>query len=481
MNNDARIPPQNLEAEQSALGAMLLDREAILVAEGSIRPEDFYRDAHRQVFTGMLDLYRRREPVDLITLGEWLKQRDLLDTIGGMLFLTTIMSQVPSAAGMAHYCKIIQEKAIRRAAIQAADAIMQDAYEGTDALDVFVPASEQRMMALEDMLTIGQRGPRGLGEITAQVSQDYYDALENHQTPGFRTNWCGLNGICSPFRPAQVTMIGGRPGTGKTALLLQMALSFAEQDIPGLMFSLEMDGLQLGLRALLAYMHTSSMDLNDFTYISENKDFINQEMAQAVENVWPFKLAIDDRASITMAEMERTIRRWNQQHQHLEYVMVDYLQLANMEQRRGETTNDALSRIMNGLRKIAKDFKTHVFVLSQLTREVEDQPIKRPSLRNFLGSGSIEANAFRVIGLYRPEFYGDDECQRMGFDASEYPGMMELTMLKQRDGGSAKTPDGRLIRGAWMVFDGDHYRFRDVPYDTHIRFMQQIHAKGNGE
>lgn len=459
MNPQDRIPPQSLESEQAALGAMLLERDAITTAMDLITKQDFYREAHRLIFDGMTDLYERKEPVDLITLGEWLQARGALHTIGGTLFLTTCMAQVPTAAGIAHYCTIIREKALRRATIKAADEIMELAYVSIESMHDLLPVCEKKLLTVSDRLKTAD-GPRKLSAIAQSVFHTYDEAYEQEQAPGFKTGWPGLNGILSPFRPGQLTVIGARPGVGKTAFMLQMGLTFAEQRIAGGVFSLEMDDEELGLRAMLSYMQYDSSQLDDFTFAIPHRDLIMPDLAQGVESVWNLPLFIDDRPSLTVSEMSRTIRRWQREHGKLHYIMVDYAQLATASRRFG-TQAECIGDVIYGLHALSKEHDLHVFALSQLNRDVEKLDIKRPQLCHFFGAGQIEAAAYRVLAMYRPEVYGETECMKNGFDWGNFNGMTEINVLKQRGGGLAKTENGRMVTSTWMKYEGGHFRFRD--------------------
>ena len=473
-----RIPPQSLDAEQAVIGAMLLEKSAIVRAIDLVVPEDFYRESHRMVFQVLTDMYARKTPADLIMVCEELKRREQLDAIGGTLFLTTAMSQVPTAAGIDHYCGIVKAKSRQRALIKAADEIMEAAYVGELSLEELLPACEQKILSIGDGLKpVG--GPKTMNQLAYDVYHSYESAYDNEVAPGFRSGYAGLNGILSPFKPAQLTVIGARPGMGKTALGLQLCLSFAEQNIPGLIFSLEMGDEELGLRAMLSYMQLEQNQLDDFTKAVPNKEEYLADLSRGADAVYNLPIGIDDRPSLSIAEMDRTIRRWRREHGKLDWILVDYCQLASADKKYG-TQAEAIGAVIYGLHGLSKAHHLHVFALSQLNRDVEKLEVKRPQLYHFFGAGMIEAAAYRVLSIYRPAIYGENECRAVGVDIEQFAGMTEVSVLKQRGGGCAQTQGGRMLTSTWMYYDGGHYRFRDPSMAEWQSVIPEEKRRGSG-
>ncbi len=424
-----KIPPQSLEAEQAALGAMLLERDAISSAVELLREEDFYRESHRLIFQGMTDLYNRHEPVDLITLGEWLKSRDALESIGGTLFLTTIMSQVPTAAGIAHYCGIIRAKSVQRALIKAADEIMHLAYQGDKDLPELIDESQQKIFAISER-TVSS----GFVRLQDLVKEQFYNIDEAHASDvppgsGISTGFRDIDAITAGLHPADLIILAARPSMGKTAMALNIARNVAIGERKTVaIFSVEMAKEQLALRILCS---EAGVD-QDVVRHSMMTDEDMTRLAKGVENLWNCPIFIDDSPSISVTEMRGKARRLSAEH-GLGVILVDYLQLMSSGGRVENRTQE-ISQIARGLKALARELRVPVVALSQLSRQVETRSPRRPQLSDLRESGAIEQDADLVAFLYRPAYYGEDELKRVGYDPVQESNITEFIVAKQRNG-----------------------------------------------
>ncbi|HEY3416956.1 MAG TPA: replicative DNA helicase [Armatimonadota bacterium] len=433
-----KIPPQSMEAEQAALGAMLLEREAIARAVEVLHLDDFYRESHRIIFQGIIDLFNRSEPVDLITLGEWLKTHEHLEAIGGTLYLTTIMSQVPTAAGIIHYANIIRTKAMQRALIRAADQIMTEAYQGEKDLEELVDESEQKIFSIAERSVTS-----GFVALQDLVKQQFYtieDSREsNNPSSGISTGFSDLDAITAGLHPADLIILAARPSMGKTAMALNVARNVAmleKQTVA--VFSIEMAKEQLALRLLCSEAKVNQDGVRHAMISDEDMT----KLAHAVERLWECPIFIDDSPAISVLEMRGKARRLKAEH-GLGLIVVDYLQLMHSSSPT-ENRNQEIATIARGLKALARELKVPVLALSQLSRMVESRSPRRPQLSDLRESGAIEQDADLVAFLYRPAYYGEEELKRVGLDPERDGNITEVLVAKQRNG-----PTG-TVKLVWM-------------------------------
>jgi replicative DNA helicase len=442
-----RVPPQSLEAEQAALGAMLLERDAIARATELLSAEDFYREAHRTIFHGIMDLFGRNEPVDLITLGEWLRSREQLDAVGGTLYLTTMMSQTPTAAGIGHYANIIRARSLQRQLIKAADEIMTAAYQGDMDLDELVDQSEQKIFAISE-----RNVSSGFVRLQDLVKQQFYSIDETRESgvpgTGVSTGFSDMDAITAGLHPSDLVILAARPSMGKTAMALNIARNVALQERqPVAIFSIEMAKEQLALRLLTSEARVNQ-DAVRHALISDDD---MTRLANAVERLWDCPIFIDDSPNATVLEMRGKARRLKAEH-GLGLIVVDYLQLMHAP---GNSDNrvQEIAQIARGLKGLARELKVPVIALSQLSRMVESRSPRRPQLSDLRESGAIEQDADLVMFLYRPAYYGEDELKRVGLDPATQANVTEAIIAKQRNG-----PVG-TIKLVWMP---EHGLFGDM-------------------
>jgi replicative DNA helicase len=419
-----RLPPQNLEAEQSVLGSMLLEKEAVNTAIEHLRPEDFYRDAHRRVFESMVELTDRGEPLDVITLVEALRQKKSLEEIGGVTYLTQLANVVPTAANVAFYTRIVREKSLLRQLINAATKIAARGYESGDDVEQVIDEAEQAIYNVSR-----RRGTESFVTLK-RVLLDTFDHIallyENKGgLTGLATGFPDFDNLTSGLQPSDLIIIAARPSMGKTTLALNMAQHIGiKERKPVAVFSLEMSREQLVQRMLCAQANIDAHRLRR-GYLADN-DW--NKLTEAVGPLGDAPIFIDDSPAISIMEMRAKTRRLKAEH-GLGAVFVDYLQLMRSSER-SENRQQEISAISRGLKALAKELVLPVVALSQLSREVEKRGDKRPILSDLMESGGIEANADLVAFIYRDEYYNPE---------TEKKGMAEVIIAKQRNG-----PVGRL-------------------------------------
>lgn len=435
-----RVPPFSLEAEQSVLGAMFLEREAVLVAAEILQPEDFYRDAHRYIFEAILDLEERGQPADLVTVTETLRQQGRLDDVGGLAFVTTLAESVPTAANVEYYARIVEEKAILRRLIREATRIIQNSYEASTEAAAILDDAEQAILRISQY-----RNQSGFMAIKDLISAAY-DRIEflyqnKGGVTGIPTGFKDLDRLTAGLQPSDLIVVAARPSMGKTSFALNVALHVAlEAKIPVAIFSLEMSREQLIQRMLSSEAGIDGQRLR--TGFLDEEDWLLLTTAMARLSEAP--IFIDDTPSITVMDIRAKARRLVQERGQA-LILLDYLQLVN-SRRAFESRQQEITEISRGLKALARELQVPVVALSQLSRAVEQRQDKRPVLSDLRESGAIEQDADVVAFIYRDEYYNPD---------TEKKGIAEIIIGKQRNG-----PTG-LVQ---LAFLKDSMRFRDLSY-----------------
>jgi replicative DNA helicase len=434
------IPPQNLEAEQSVLGAMMIDRVAVERAREILQPDDFYRDAHQRIFEAMWDLAERSEPVDLVTLSDALRVRQHLDQIGGVSYLATLADIAPTTANIEYYARIVEHKAILRRLIEASNRITGWAYEQPDEVDTIVDRAEQEIFKV---------GRRQMGSsfypLKTLVSQGW-DAIESayedqSEVTGVDTGFTRFNFMTSGLQPSDLVIVAARPSMGKTAFSLGMAVNAAKsQPMAVAVFSLEMSKEQLTIRMITSEARVNAHRLRT-GYLREG-DWAR--IGDAVARLSDLKVFIDDSSDVTPTQMRAKCRRLAVE-ENLGLIVIDYLQLIRGGGK-DENRNQEITTIARQLKSMAKELHVPVVALSQLSRAVEKREDKRPMLSDLRESGSIEAEADVVCFLYRESYYKRKEessggLAQMGHQTDEHriPGeekseVTEIIIAKHRNG-----------------------------------------------
>jgi replicative DNA helicase len=436
-----RLPPQDVEAEMSVLGAMLLgDRGSIEKATEALQREDFYRDAHGRIYEAMVTLAERDEPVDIVTLKDELDRRGILDAVGGISYLIQLGEFVPTTANIAYYAKIVADKAVLRRLIEASGEIAGLAYSQSEEVDNLTDLAERMVFNVAR-----RRRTQGFTPLKPLLTEvfDRIDTLyhERGVTTGIDTGYTDLNYITSGFQPGDLIIIAARPSMGKTALTLnigQNASLRAEKSVA--VFSLEMSKESLVQRMICSEARVDAHRLRT-GFLSE-EDW--SRLAQAVDRLWNARLFIDDTTDVSSLEMRAKCRRLRAEY-GLDMVIVDYLQLMRGSSRSGgnDNRNNEITEIARGLKSLARELEVPVVALSQLSRNVERREDKRPMLSDLRDSGSIEAEADVVGFIYRPAYYARKEAvSQEGEEKAdaergegEYDGEeAEVIIAKQRNG-----------------------------------------------
>ncbi|MGI6658722.1 MAG: replicative DNA helicase [Dethiobacteraceae bacterium] len=433
-----RVPPQNIEAEQSVLGSMLIDRDAIITAAEMLKPSDFYRDGHQKIFTAMLALAERNEPVDLITLAEELEQQKQLEAIGGLPYLTTLANLVPTAANIGYYAKIVQEKAVLRAMIHAATGIVSRCFEANEPLEEIIDEAEKTIFEISQRST-----PQGFASMKDLLKSafDNIDKLWGNKggVTGVPTGFHDLDSITCGLQNSDLIIIAARPSMGKTTLALNIAQHIAvNEKLPVAIFSLEMSKEQLVQRMLCAQADLDAQRLRR-GYL---KDEDYPKLTRAAGPLAEAPLFIDDTAALSVMEMRAKARRLKAEH-GLAAIFIDYLQLMRGSGR-FENRQQEISGISRSLKALAKELEVPVVALSQLSRAVEQREKKRPILSDLLESGGIEANADVVAFIYREGYYNPNMENRH---------QTEIIIAKQRNG-----PVGTIN----LYFKESHNKFLNI-------------------
>jgi replicative DNA helicase len=423
-----RLPPQSLEAEQSVLGSILIDRDAIVEVAEFLKPADFYRDANGRVYAAMLELFERREPVDIVTVSEVLERNEDLDAVGGRTYLSSLSNQTPTAVHAVQYARIVERKAVLRNLISAAGRIAGIGYEDPAEIQEAIDRAEAELFTVSERRVHAGFSPlRGL----LHEAFDRLDYLHSHrgEISGVRTGFTELDTLTTGLQRSDLVVLAARPSVGKTSLALNIAEHAAVQDGRSVgIFSLEMSKEQLVLRLLSSVGDIDSQRLR--TGFLEDLDF--NRVANAMTQLSEARVYIDDTPNISTMELRTKARRL-QSEAGLDLVIVDYLQLMQAT----TTSRDAnrvqeVSEISRGLKALARELSVPVIALSQLSRQPEMRESKEPRLSDLRESGAIEQDADLVMFLWR-------EKERSQEDADGDVEEINLHLAKHRNG-----PTGRL-------------------------------------
>ncbi|OGE25723.1 replicative DNA helicase [Candidatus Daviesbacteria bacterium RIFCSPLOWO2_02_FULL_40_8] len=392
-----KLPPQNIEAEQSLLGALLIDKDAIVRIAESLRPTDFYRtEQHGRIFQAILDLFEKREPIDLVTITDKLKQTESIDMVGGPAYLTTLVNTVPTSAHLEHYSKIIREHSLRRNLIAQATRLVDLAYDESQPLESILNEAEQGVFAISQQNV--KRDFMPLKDLLSQ-SFDRLDELQKNsgKLRGVPCGFRDLDSKLAGFQDSNLIVFAARPGQGKTSFMLGVAQHVAVRlNLPVGFFSLEMSQEELVDRIIVAQADIDAWKLK--TGKLEDTDL--DRMSHAYGELAEAPLFIDDTPGLNLSEIRTKARRLQMEH-GLKLLIIDYLQLVhgrNLENRVQE-----VSEISQGLKNLARELKIPVIAVSQLSRAVESRGSRRPQLADLRESGAIEQDADVVMFLYRED------------------------------------------------------------------------------
>ena len=416
-----RLPPQNIDAEQAVLGAMLIKKEAIAEVSQLLRPEDFYRDAHKIIYEAMLTLFNRNEPADIVTVTNYLNNESQLDKVGGIAFVTALANVVPTAANVIYHANIVREKADLRHLINTATDIAGMAYEAADDVADVIDKSEKMIMEVANRQNVSAFTP--MKDIVIETFDKINLLYESKGgLTGIPSGFRDLDALTSGLQASDLILVAARPSMGKTAFTLNIAANVALKSKKTVaFFSLEMSKQQLVQRMLCSEGGIDSQKLKKGDLSNEDWD----KLVRTADRVSSAPLYIDDTAGITVMELRSKARRLKAEH-GLDLIIIDYLQLMQGRGRGGsDNRQQEISEISRSLKAVARELNVPVIALSQLSRSVESRQIKRPMLSDLRESGSLEQDADIVMFLYREDYYDPETTNK---------NITEVIVAKHRNG-----------------------------------------------
>ncbi len=414
-----RVMPNNVEAEQSVIGAMLMDRDAITIASEILTVDDFYQKQYGILFEAMVELYTENVPVDLITLQNRLKEKDVPPEISSLEFVRDMITKVPTSVNVGTYAKIVSEKATLRRLIRVNEEIASACYAGKDSVEEIMEDTEKKIFQVLQRKTNDEFVPIKDVVLNALDKIEAASRMKGSVT-GMPTGFIDLDYKTSGFQPSDLILIAARPSMGKTAFVLNIAeyMAFRSNETVAI-FSLEMSKEQLVNRLFALesrvdsqILRTGNLNDNDWSSLIEAAGVIGRS-----------NLIIDDTPGISVSELRSKCRKYKLEH-NLGIIMIDYLQLMQGS-RRAESRQQEISDISRSLKEIARELQVPVVALSQLSRAVEQRPDHRPMLSDLRESGAIEQDADVVMFLYRDDYYNHD---------TEKKDVAEVIIAKQRNG-----------------------------------------------
>lgn len=415
-----KIPPHNLEAEQAVLGSMLIDREAVYAAMEVLVPEDFYKEAHQVIYRTLLDIEARGEPIDMIMLTEELRRQNNLDKVGGIGYVATLANTVPTAANVSHYAGLVREKAILRRLIRVSTEISSRCFE--DREDAYQLLDNAEKLIIEIAASHNQDGPVAL----KQVLRDTLEKIEQlantkGSVTGVPSFFTDLDRMTAGWQKSDLIILAARPAMGKTTFGLNIAYNAAVKGkVPVAIFSLEMSREQLVQRLMSSEAMIDQHKLR--TGRLQEEDWLR--LTKATQPLSQAQIYIDDTPAISVLELRGKARRLKAER-GLGLIVIDYLQLMQVNNRKNENRQQEISEISRSLKALARELDVPVLALSQLSRAVEQTHEKRPALSHLRESGALEQDADLVMFIYREEYYNPD---------TEKPGIAEIILAKHRNG-----------------------------------------------
>lgn len=425
-----RILPHSIEAEQSVVGSMLMGREAIMAASEMLTSDDFYQHQYGVIFDAMVELFNEGKPVDLVTLQDRLKEKDLPPEITSMEFVRDLLNAVPTSANVRHYATIVSEKAVLRRLIKLSEEIENECYLNKEPVEVILEETEKRMFKLLQQRNSGDYVP---------IRQVVMNTLENIErasktkgnVTGLATGFTDLDYKTSGFQPSDFILVAARPSMGKTAFVLNIAQYMAfKKNKAVAIFSLEMSREQLMNRLFSMESKVDSQSLRT----GNLKDEEWSKLIESAGIIGESNLIIDDTPGISIAEMRSKCRKYKLEH-GLDIIIIDYLQLMTGSGRGTDSRQQEISDISRSLKALARELNVPVVALSQLSRAVEQRTDHRPMLSDLRESGAIEQDADVVMFIYRDDYYNHDSPDK---------GISEIIIAKQRNG-----PIG-TVQLAWL-------------------------------
>lgn len=416
-----RVLPHSIEAEQSVIGSMLMDREAVIAASEIIVGSDFYQHQYGVMFDAMVELFNEGKPVDLVTLQDRLKEKDVPPEVSSLDFVRDIVTMVPTSANVRSYAQIVHEKAVLRKLIRTTEEIANTCYAGKDALEDILADTEKQIFNLLQSRSTQDFVP--IKQVAINVLEKIEEAYKTQGTvTGVPTGFIDLDYKLSGFQPSDLVLIAARPSMGKTAFVLNVVDHVAvRKNLPCMVFSLEMSKEQLVNRMLSMESNVDAQKLRTGSLTDSDWDAV----VEGVGIIGNAKLVIDDTPGISISELRSKCRKMKLEH-GLSIVIIDYLQLMSGSGKGGsDNRQQEISEISRSLKALAREMHAPVVALSQLSRACETRTDHRPMLSDLRESGAIEQDADVVMFLYRDDYYNKD---------TEHPNEAEVIIAKQRNG-----------------------------------------------
>lgn len=439
-----RVPPHNQEAEQSVIGAIFLEPQALITAAEIIMSEDFFRVAHQKIFQTMLRLSDQGKAIDVVTVTEELSAKKELEDVGGISYISEIANAVPTAANIGHYAKIVEEKSILRRLIRVATTIVEDGFTREDEVEALLAEAERKMME------VANRKNAGDFQHIKDVLVETYDNIEKLHSrkgdvTGIPTGFRDLDRITAGFQRNDLIIVAARPSVGKTAFALNVAQNVATKtDENVAIFSLEMGAEQLVMRMICAEGNIDAQVLRTGSLTTEDW----RKLTMAMGSLSNAGIFIDDTPGIRVNEIRSKCRRLKQEY-GLGMILIDYLQLIQGSGGSQANRQQEVSEISRSLKGLARELQVPVIALSQLSRGVEQRQDKRPMMSDLRESGSIEQDADIVSFLYREDYYDKE---------TENQNMIEIIIAKQRNG-----PTGTVT----LAFVKEFNKFVNIDWSQH--------------
>ena len=443
-----RVPPQNIEAEQSVIGAMLIDKNAVSVVTEKLMPEDFYRQAHQVIYSAMLTLHSKNEPIDMITLIDELKKMNKLDDVGGVSYVTLLANIVPTAANAKFHAQIVEEKSVLRQLVEGGTAIAAMGYDGSEDVRDIMDQAEKTILQISNRK--GGTDFAAISDVLTETINHIQIVLDSKQAiTGVATGFVDLDNLTAGLHPSDFIILAARPSMGKTALALNITQNVAirgsregEPKKRVAFFSLEMSREQLAQRMICTEANVSKQDLHPGKAAAEGGKITEEELqnkkSAVMSRIWKAadklvnsSVYIDDTPGLTIQEMRSKVRRLKSEGS-VDLIVIDYLQLmqAPNVKNNSENRQREVSEISRGLKAMAREMNVPVLALSQLSRSVETRQVKKPMLSDLRESGSLEQDADIVMFLYREDYYKKNDAAPTH--------LTELIVAKHRNGPTGK-------------------------------------------
>jgi replicative DNA helicase len=433
-----KVQPSDTIAEQAILGSMLVDKDAVVSAVELLKPEDFYREDNKEIYAAMLELYNIGKHIDMITLKEQLKLRGMLEKVGNIAYIATLIDNVPTTSNVESYVKIVEEKSVFRKLIKVANDILKTSYSGTEELESLVEQVEKKVFGvLQDR---NSKAYASIKEVLVTVFDQLEDMYQNkRKISGIESGFIDLDAKISGLNPSDLLIIAARPAMGKTAFVLNIATYVAmHMKTPVMMFSLEMSSDQMAKRIIASEAEIDSMKLKNADLTSE--DWL--KLGQASGKVSEIPLYIDDTPGLSSTELRAKCRKAKLE-KNIGLVIIDYLQLMESKTK-SPSRQQEISEISRSLKILAKELSVPVIALSQLSRATESRTDHRPMLSDLRESGAIEQDADIVMFLHREDYY-DQETEKKN--------IAEVILAKNRNGSTG------TVELAWL---GQYTKFANL-------------------